>query len=393
MLCYKLPPFDPRFKNPCFYEQVSEDDSDQSVYKNLIVQRMVPDVSIAAVQSFHRHWQSKRNGTGPRKQLRCLPYFFIIGMEKCGTTDLYQRISKHPDVALSMAKELQWWTRRRFFYSSNNTFPKGLQSDEYKLQHTPNLTNVPFKHYYAFFDSVADQIAAKTQRFINGSGHHRTITGDGSPNTMYWNDFRSIYSVTGSDAQGSLVADHIAATLPQAKIIAILRNPADRLYSSYLFFNRFTGKIDFHDIVLRGIELFNNCIAHKQIRNCVYDPELKEKVGSTVNLMQGIYSEMLKDWLKVFPASQVHIVHFETYKQSELDSINKIFTFLDLTKVSPEEIIGQKIISQSKAFAGKSYEKAGQMLPQTRKLLETFYQPFNKALAQLLGDDRYLWAS
>lgn len=32
------------------------------------------------------------------------------------------------------------------------------------------------------------------------------------------------------------------------------------------------------------------------------------------------------------------------------------------------------------------------MLPQTRKLLEDFYAPFNAKLAQKLGDDRYLWS-
>ena len=221
-------------------------------------------------------------------------------MEKCGTTDLYQRINMHPDVALSVAKELQWWTRRRFFYSVNHTFPASLQSDENKLKHISELVNVPFKHYYAFFDNVADQIkAATTTTSVNGTKHHRKITGDGSPNTMYWNDFRSIFDVSNNGEQRTLVAHHVAAALPQAKIIAILRNPVDRLYSSYLFFNRGATAGLFHRIVVRGIKLFHTCAARQSIRDCVYDPQLKADVGSTVNLMQGIYSVMLQDWLEV----------------------------------------------------------------------------------------------
>lgn len=226
-------------------------------------------------------------------------HYNVTGMEKCGTTDLYQRINMHPEVALSMAKELQWWTRRRFFYSTNNTFPGKFQSDEYKMEHLYNLVNVPFKHYYAFFDNVADEIAASTELFINDTHYHLKITGDGSPNTMYWNDFESIFNFTDHGQRRPLVAHHVAATLPKAKIIAILRNPVDRLYSSYLFFNQGATKAKFHHIVKRGIMLYNECVANSSIRHCVYDPHLKERLGSTVNLMQGLYSIMLKDWLQV----------------------------------------------------------------------------------------------
>lgn len=206
----------------------------------------------------------------------------------------------HPEIALSMAKELQWWTRRRFFYSTNNTFPGKQQSDIFKRQHAKDLVNVPLKHYYAFFDNVADKISYSIAT-KKGKPYHRIITGDGSPNTMYWNDFASIFDTTGVGKQTrpTLVAHHIAATLPHAKIIAILREPAARLYSSYLFFNRDASRYAFHKIVSRGIMLFDECATKKSVRECTYDPELKEQVGSTVNLMQGLYSVMLEDWFEV----------------------------------------------------------------------------------------------
>ena len=59
--------------------QVGEDDSDQSVYKNLIIRRMVARKDTPQVQSFHQYWQKRRRGK--QEQLRCLPYFFLIGKQ------------------------------------------------------------------------------------------------------------------------------------------------------------------------------------------------------------------------------------------------------------------------------------------------------------------------
>ncbi len=39
----------------------------------------------------------------------------------------------------------------------------------------------------------------------------------------------------------------------------------------------------------------------------------------------------------------------------------------------------------------KNSDKYQKMKPETRKLLSDFYAPYNKKLAQLLGDDRWLW--
>ena len=56
-------------------------------------------------------WFNKQN------ELYCLPYFYIIGMDKCGTTDLWSKITQHADVLVSVPKEPHWWGRRRQGYS------------------------------------------------------------------------------------------------------------------------------------------------------------------------------------------------------------------------------------------------------------------------------------
>lgn len=56
------------------------------------------------------------NGTGGTTQLRlhCLPYFFLAGVSKCGSTDIFSRLTGHPQVIPPKQKEPRWFDRRRF---------------------------------------------------------------------------------------------------------------------------------------------------------------------------------------------------------------------------------------------------------------------------------------
>ena len=51
-------------------------------------------------------------------ELHCLPYFFIAGFSKCGTTDIYRKLVKHPQIMRGL-KELNYWNRRLFWGHEN----------------------------------------------------------------------------------------------------------------------------------------------------------------------------------------------------------------------------------------------------------------------------------
>ena len=52
---------------------------------------------------------------GKRKStVKCLPYFYVVGAPKCGTTDLHRRLIQHPDICQYSQKENHWITRKRF---------------------------------------------------------------------------------------------------------------------------------------------------------------------------------------------------------------------------------------------------------------------------------------
>ena len=39
----------------------------------------------------------------------------------------------------------------------------------------------------------------------------------------------------------------------------------------------------------------------------------------------------------------------------------------------------------------KAQEKYGEILPESRAILDEFFEPYNRQLAELLNDERYLW--
>ena len=106
-----------------------------------------------------------------------VPDFLVVGAQKSGTTSLFLLLSKHPDIFLPSRKELQ-------FFSSPLLYPKGL--DWYATE---------------FFSDCSDA----------------QLAGEISPQYMY----------------SSEIARRVHSDLPEAKIIAILREPIDRAWSHY----------------------------------------------------------------------------------------------------------------------------------------------------------------
>ena len=61
-------------------------------------------------------WQ--RSSPDHADRVQCLPYFYLAGMPKCGTTDIWAKTNSHNGV-FGTAKEPHWWTRSRL---SGKTF-------------------------------------------------------------------------------------------------------------------------------------------------------------------------------------------------------------------------------------------------------------------------------
>ena len=51
-----------------------------------------------------------------------------------------------------------------------------------------------------------------------------------------------------------------------------------------------------------------------------------------LTLLVGMYSVFLKDWLSVFPASQLLVIRKEDYEKQIKSTMREVFTFLDIGK-------------------------------------------------------------
>ncbi|XP_013385081.1 carbohydrate sulfotransferase 15 [Lingula anatina] len=369
------PKFNPDFKNPCWYEEAPLPGAyDTNWYRN---NHPFKDVMPMKFDKMELELTPKWVQTGRR--LRCLPYFYLAGIAKCGTTDLYLRIKDHPHVTDGLLKVIQWWNRLAIRIKGN------LEE------------KVSFGEFLDIFDHAASEIEDNT--CSNCSHLHPSIVGDYSTSTLFDNDFWP--EMRGNNASKHepdiTVAHYMRYLQPGVKIIAIFREPTARLYSDYLFFTggvKSEGKspAKFHEWASAAVLLFLSCTKHYSVRSCVYSKELNhQKPLAVARLRLGLYHVFVKDFLNVFPRDQLLFLRLEDYHSDMRGSLNKVYEFLGLKKLNPweEDEILARAPTNSRT---ESYSTIGKMWDSTRTLLREFYASHNDQLADLLNDDRFRWA-
>ena len=78
-------------------------------YSQCFMNKMYP-----AVLKETKHSRPDNASDYSRKRLRCLPYYYVLGVAESGTTDLYQRMLYHPHIAGGMWKASEWLGTLRF---------------------------------------------------------------------------------------------------------------------------------------------------------------------------------------------------------------------------------------------------------------------------------------
>lgn len=120
-----------------------------------------------------------------------LPNFLIIGAAKAGTTSLYAYLKQHPDIYMSEVKEPRFFAPE-VFTNYNNVARDGAK----RVPFTP-------EEYEELFAGVKNE----------------TAIGEASTEYLYFPG----------------VAARIKKSLPEAKLIAILRNPVERAFSAFCY--------------------------------------------------------------------------------------------------------------------------------------------------------------
>jgi hypothetical protein len=199
-----------------------------------------------------------------------LPSFIVIGAGRSGTTSLYYYLKQHPQISMSSIKETNYFaydpgTQHRFLHSEKMDFPvKDL------------------KTYQKLF-----------------SIHPSTVAiGEASP-IYLWHP----------SAPGN-----INELIPDAKLIAILRNPVDRACSAYMHY------------VSIGME--KRTFAAAMAEEAQHKINGQWPLGTMIYVGLGFYFQQLTRYLNYFDREQILIFLYDDFQADPVQVMQKIFSFI-----------------------------------------------------------------
>jgi hypothetical protein len=244
--------------------------------------------------------------------VRPLPTFLILGAQKAGTTALYAYLRRHPDVTGPTWKEVSFFDRH---YTRGAGWYRG---------------NFPIRRGAA--------------------------VGEASPSYVFH----------------PLAPQRVAALVPDARLVVLLRNPVDRAYSHYQ-----------HQVALGREPLsFEDALAAEderlqgEVERMLADPRyFSDAWWNHTYRARGLYAEQLERWFAVFPREQLHVLTADELGAETDASYRRVL-----------EHIG--VPSRSLPQYPRVFEREyGAMQPETRRrLAESFAEP-NSRLYELLGRD------
>ncbi|XP_067950807.1 uncharacterized protein [Watersipora subatra] len=183
---------------------------------------------------------------------------------------------------------------------------------------------------------------------------------------------------------------------PETKFYVQLRNPTERTISylfhwhnkkwQNLFSNMTLEEMDgkFVDGVIRTyLHKLEKCIKEHGDFYCAY---LSDGLDGDLNclLQHSMYVVYIKEAFKFIPKSQFLFTTIDEYSKNNVKSARQLNQFFGLTL--PEKIIN--------SLSSKNRQNVGSKNPvwaSTRRLLDEFYAPYNRELAHLLDDDKWLF--
>jgi hypothetical protein len=215
-----------------------------------------------------------------RSRRQRTPDFFIVGHPKCGTTALYEMLREHPQIYMPELKE-----------------PWFLASDM-RPRFQPPRSAPPLEtleEYLALFSAAAPEQRA------------------GEASSSY------LLSHTAASA--------IAELSTEARVIAILREPASFLFSLHNQLLR--THVETEKDLRRAIELEESRRAGKKVPRRSHRPQLL-LYSDHVR-----YVEQLQRYRAVLPAEQILVLIYDDFRLDNEATVRSVFRFLDVDDGAP----------------------------------------------------------
>jgi len=272
-----------------------------------------------------------------------LPNFFIAGAPKAGTTSLYHYLGQHPEIYMSPIKE-------------PNYFASEIRLGQFSEHLRPR----------------AEQDLAPLRAYLNGPMREKRFGSLISE----WPDYLRLFrKVQGQKAIGEAsvcylwsetAAANIRRSVPNARIILVLRNPVGIVFSMYLHTLR-SGAIhgSFHEAIELGLK-------QRGGRIDIWHPFLD----------MGLYYEQVKRYLETFPKEQLRIYWYENYQAKPARTLSDMFRFLEVDPAFRPDMSKRYLESGLPNVAPD---------PADRAFLIDFYRDDIGKLADLLKRDLSSW--
>lgn len=258
-------------------------------------------------------WQTRKSTS----KSRCLPDFIIIGAMKSGTSSLFHYLAQHPQVFSSFHKEPHYF---------DNHYDKGEQ-------------------WYRAHFPLTREMSPDSK------------TGEASPLYIF----------------NPLVANRIHQLVPNAKLIAILRNPVDRAISHYFHVVRNKRER------LPMMEAFQS--EDKRLQPALQDKDYRNPAFIRFSYKRrGLYREQLERYWQRFSKEQLLILNSEAFFENPEQVLRKVFRFLGIDeKFEVADLKPRNVASNRTDVDAEVYE-----------YLQDYFEPHNEELFAELGE-RFPW--
>ncbi|HTY95427.1 MAG TPA: sulfotransferase [Solirubrobacteraceae bacterium] len=236
-----------------------------------------------------------------------MPDFFIVGHAKSGTTALYEMLRRHPQVFMPEYKGGAG--KEPWYFAQDNPNPQ--RSGRRDISFTGRVATSEDDYLSLFEGALSGQ-----------------LRGEASSSYLW-----------SRSAPG-----RIAAVRPDARIIAIIREPASFLRSLHLQLlqNRHEAVFDFRE----AVELDQARLENKHIPSRSYWPQ------ALIYSDRVRYVEQLRRYRDVFAAEQVLVLIYDDFRDDNAGTLARVERFLGVEEVPIEPVEANPTIAARERVEG-----------------------------------------
>jgi len=270
--------------------------------------------------------------------------FIIIGAQKAGTTWLYKRLCELDDFDMPPVKELHYFDRSSKYHSTSllshtswsskiqdRIWLKSMLRDISSMATKGNIHQLKwaFKYYFATCNDAW---------YLSMAKQRKGLVGDITP---------AYAMLEQEDIQ------HMYQLLPKAKIIFLIRNPVDRVWSSFKYYKRGQPieKINQEDVL-----------------------KFADWEGQK---LRSDYLRTLELYSSIYPKQQILLGFYDAIVDQPLDLLTQVVSFVGGTTANIESQCNLKAINNTSLKMP--------LPPALRKILQEKYQDMIQLMAARFG--------